>query len=306
MSDSSNEDILAPEVLIIGGGGIVGQWCGHHCKALHWRVTIFEKADSDDSLYLDTLLEQSTIVVLAVPLGLTQVFVDKLSHELRPQQLLIECSSVKSLVHECSQQLQCSLLSLHPLFSPSDEETGGIITFDEDALAKKSSSYALAFLDRLKESGNLLIPCSGGHHDKIMAWTQGVNHVLSLSLLETISRASLTWSSLCNYATPSFLIRMVLALRTVSQSPDLVSGILLQNPHLPTLIKACASDLLSLATVIEEKDQEALSALLDRTNHLFDIGKDELLALSKSLFSVTQCASSVDRLKSSSLSENKI
>jgi chorismate mutase/prephenate dehydrogenase len=88
----ANNETLA--IGIIGGKGQLGGWCSDIFQKRGYPLLI---ADRDTELSNLELVEQASIVVVSVPIGVTGDVLREIQGALRSDQLVVDLTSVKTL-----------------------------------------------------------------------------------------------------------------------------------------------------------------------------------------------------------------
>ena len=146
---ASNESFT---VGIIGGKGQLGRWCADIFQRRGSPVLI---ADRDTELTNLELVAQASIVVVSVPIGVTGAVLREIRDTLRPNQLVVDLTSVKTPFVPIMEGSQGEVLSVHPMFAPSLSAKTGQTCIACDV---RGGALAHTFLQVLRDEGLRVVP----------------------------------------------------------------------------------------------------------------------------------------------------
>ena len=164
---ANNEQL---SVGIIGGKGQLGRWCAEVFQRRGYPLLI---ADRETELTNLGLVAQSSIVVVSVPIGVTGTVLREIQGSLRPDQLVVDLTSVKTPFVPLMEGSRAEVLSIHPMFAPSLSSKSGQTCISCDV---RGGKIADTFLAVLRDEGLRLVSMSPVAHDKMMAVVQGLTH----------------------------------------------------------------------------------------------------------------------------------
>jgi prephenate dehydrogenase len=127
------------KILIIGGTGDTGQWFTRFYKKHGWDVTVWgankrmdiaEKLGVSFADDLDKELAQSDVVMVSVPIDLTEQVIADIAPKMKQGSLLMDITSVKTMPVHAMQQYApggVEILGTHPMFGPTITDLQGQI-----------------------------------------------------------------------------------------------------------------------------------------------------------------------------------
>lgn len=170
------------------------------------------------------------VVILAVPLASYEELLPQLAKDIRPETLVIDVCSVKSMPEELIKKFlpqHANILATHPLFGPQSAKNG---TKDHQLIVtSKRGEIADKVLDYCSEKLGLdIVHLSADEHDKIM----GQIHVLTFFLARALGEMKLKDTP---FMTPSYKMISDLVTFNASHSNELFETIQLGNPYAATM-----------------------------------------------------------------------
>ncbi|MGV6860032.1 MAG: prephenate dehydrogenase [bacterium] len=226
-----------------------------------------------DKAYQD--LEQGVagadMVVLAVPVGATQRVCEVLKEALSPTAILTDAGSVKG---EVIRQVEAAFGELPACFVPGHpiagtENSGAAAAFDSLYSGRRvlltptsvSSPKAVAAVKGMWEMAGAEVECMDpGQHDKVLALTSHLPHMLAFGLVDSLARQEES-QRIFRYAAGGFRDFT----RIAGSDPAMWRDICLTNKEaLLEAMDVYQADLATLRSAIEEGDAEALQAIFTR------------------------------------------
>lgn len=226
-----------------------------------------------DKAYQD--LEQGVagadMVVLAVPVGTTQRVCEELKEALSPTAILTDAGSVKG---EVIRQVEAAFGELPACFVPGHpiagtENSGAAAAFDSLYSGRRvlltptsvSSPKAVAAVKGMWEMAGAEVECMDpGQHDKVLALTSHLPHMLAFGLVDSLARQEES-QRIFRYAAGGFRDFT----RIAGSDPAMWRDICLTNKEaLLEAMDVYQADLATLRSAIEEGDAEALQAIFTR------------------------------------------
>jgi prephenate dehydrogenase len=220
-------------IAIIGGKGEMGRLFSKFFSSHGFHVNI---ADLDTTLTPELAVGESDIVIFAVPLHETVGIIRRLVPHTRPEQLLIDLTSLKTApITEMLRSPAC-VVGLHPMFG------GRISSFTGQTLAacpvRIGREQWLWLRGLFASSGIRVKECSPEEHDRMMSIIQVLFHLTTMLIGRTLRKLDVDIDETMNYTSPSYRIEMNLVGRIFAQSPELYAAISQMNPNTKEIIAA--------------------------------------------------------------------
>ena len=211
---------------IIGGQGEMGRLFSKFFSSHGFKVN---SADLETPFTPERVMRECDIVVFAVPLHKTVKIIRELVPLARPNQLLMDLTSLKSAPVEEMLRSPASVVGLHPMFG------GRVATFSGQTLAAcpvRISPRQWQWLRGLfTASGIRVKECSPREHDRMMSIIQVLFHLMTMLAGRTLRKLGIDIHETMEYTSPIYRIEMNLAGRIFAQSPELYAAITQMNPN---------------------------------------------------------------------------
>jgi prephenate dehydrogenase len=225
---ASNESLT---VGIIGGKGQLGRWCADIFQRRGSPVLI---ADRDTELTNLELVAQASIVVVSVPIGVTGAVLREIRDTLRPNQLVVDLTSVKTPFVPIMEGSQGEVLSVHPMFAPSLSAKTGQTCIACDV---RGGALAHTFLQVLRDEGLRVVPMTPEAHDRIMAVVQGLTHFQAITAAHCMGALNFDPGASLESASPVYRLRLAMIGRILAQNPRLYAEIQIFNPFVREVLE---------------------------------------------------------------------
>jgi len=230
-------------VAVIGGSGRMGAWFANFLSKNRYEVIISDKRTSPARAFAKknrfryvespfTAAKLSQIVLLATPTAVTKTLLGAVtSHALRTK-LIVEISSVKQPVAKTIQSLARSgyqIMSIHPMFGAGTRSLAGksIIV----AHMPRNSAPARRILSALARNGARIIHTSLNGHDRLMATTLALPHLMNFAFVETLREAGIPLDKIRELGGTTLKLQLLIAEALYDESYENEASILLDNKH---------------------------------------------------------------------------
>jgi prephenate dehydrogenase len=210
---------------IIGGMGQMGRLFGRFFEAQGYQVVVADRSAGKDNA---AVIRMSDIVLFAVPLHETVNIIGELIPYARPEQLLMDLSSLKVGPIQAMLRSSSSIVGLHPMFG------GNISSFAGQTMVAcpaRIDSQDWSYLRRLFENQGIRIKeCTPEKHDYMMSIIQVLFHVTTMLTGRVLRELQVDVAETMEFTSPSYRLEMNLLGRIFAQNPALYSAITQMNP----------------------------------------------------------------------------
>lgn len=186
-------------------------------------------ADLETPFTPERAMRECDIVIFAVPLHKTVGIIRELVEHARPDQLLMDLTSLKTAPVNELLRSAASVVGLHPMFA------GRVSTFSGQTLAAcpvRISPEHWRWLKGLFTSSGIRVKeCSPEEHDRMMSIIQVLFHLTTMVAGRTLRKLGIDIAETMEYTSPIYRIEMNLAGRIFAQSPELYGAITQMNPN---------------------------------------------------------------------------
>lgn len=216
----------ASSVAIIGGMGEMGRLFSNFFTGLGFEV---RAADLETSLTPAQAIQENDIVIFSVPLHETVAIIRKLIPHVRPGQLIMDLTSLKTAPVREMLASPASVVGLHPMFGGRTSNISGQTLA---ACPARIAPADWAWLRGLFTSRGIRVKeCTPEEHDKMMSIIQVLFHLTTMLIGRTLRKLDIDIGETMEYTSPSYRIEMNLVGRIFAQNPELYAAITQLNPH---------------------------------------------------------------------------
>ncbi|NMP30893.1 bifunctional chorismate mutase/prephenate dehydrogenase [Thalassotalea sp. M1531] len=265
------------EVIIIGGQGQLGGIFVDLFKRSGYSVHIIEKDDWD---YSEQILAKASLVVVAVPIRLTAMVIQRLS-SLPDNCILADVTSIKeSPLYEMMKVHSGPVVGLHPMFGP---DVSGLIKQTIIICEGRGESDYQWLLEQFKVWGATVYPVSAFEHDKAMAMVQVMRHFSTIAYGYHLMTEGADLQQLVDMSSPIYRLELIMVGRLFAQDPVLYSDIIFANSDNVAMMKRFAYRFLELLEDVETGDKQAFVSMFEQVADWFGDYADIFLAESKTM-----------------------
>jgi chorismate mutase/prephenate dehydrogenase len=257
-------DVEQVTVAIIGGKGGMGRLMARLFGDLGHAVMI---ADVDTELTPQQAAALADVVVVSVPIEVTERVIREIGPHVREDALLMDVTSIKEVpLRAMLESTRASVIGTHPMFGPNVHSLQG----QRVVLCTGRGERWDAWLRRMLSARGLTITdATAEQHDRAMAVVQVLNHYQTQVLGLTLARFGVPVEETLKFTSPAYLLELYVAGRHFAQSPDLYGPIEMRNPRTAEVTRAFRSAADELADILESKDQARFAALFDEVRRYY-------------------------------------
>lgn len=212
------------KVVVIGGSGALGRVFVSLFQRSNYRVEVLEK---DDWQHADEIFADAGLVVVAVPINLTQSVIAKLA-TLPDDCVLADITSVKSAPLTAMLEVHAGpVVGLHPMFGP--DAPGMVKQVVVICHGRHPDKYAW-LLQQMLTWGATLHHSSAEQHDEAMAFIQVMRHFCSFVYGAHLAGENPQLDELVMFSSPIYRLELAMVGRLFAQDPALYADIIFNNP----------------------------------------------------------------------------
>ncbi len=281
--------MLGKNVTIIGGSGGMGKVFGKLFKKYGFKITLhsrkldnLRKVANELGVFYENSLENSVknadIIMISIPISSTPNMIQKIAPLLKKNVLLFDISSLKKVVVKTmenvikSYPLNC--LSLHPMFGPGIEDMKNYVmivlrvggTQDYNALTNE-------LLNIFKLEGLITTETTPEIHDKQIALTLGVPHMLNILFLNLLKRSKETLTELTKYTGTTFLLQKIFAESIIQREMEMFGEIQMENREFHKVLELLENLIKEYKAIIQSRNKPKFNNIF--TEALYYSKKDK-------------------------------
>ncbi len=274
----SPPDVERRRVAIVGGKGGMGRLFHRMLEELGHEVEI---VDEDTQDQLPTVAARADVVLISVPIAVTEQVIARVGPMLRDDALLVDVTSLKEgPMHAMLAATKASVVGTHPMFGPSVNTLIGQRVVVCKGRGDAWHAWALA---TFRARGLVVVETTPEAHDRAMAVVQVLNHFQTQVLGWTLARLGTPLDESLAFSSPAYLLETYVAARHFAQSPDLYGPIEMENPRRSEITRAFKASVIELAEILDAKDLSRFRAMFDEVRAFFGPFTDEALEQSRHL-----------------------
>jgi len=273
--------MLGKKITIIGGSGGMGKVFGRFFKKHGFTITLFarnedklKKAAIELSVNYELSLEKSVknadIIMISIPISSTPAMIRKIAPLLKENALVFDIASLKHSVFksltEIKNEFPVNCISLHPMFGPGIKDmknyfmmvlkVGGTDQYDE---------LINELLNLFKLDGLIITETLPEIHDKRIALTLGVPHMLSILFLNLLNSTNEPLNELTRYTGTTFLLQKVFAESIIQREMEMFGEIQMENKEFLKILDLFEKLLQKYKKIIEEKNVIGFSEIFSQS-----------------------------------------
>ena len=268
----------ARTVAVIGGKGRMGRLVATMFADVGHRVLV---ADVDTALTPVQAAAAADVVVISVPIDLTEQVVWEVGPHVRDDALLMDVTSIKhGPVQAMLAATRASVVGTHPMFGPNVHTVQG----QRVVLCRaRGDAWADWVVHTLTAHGMIVTETSAEHHDRVMSVVQVLTHFQTQVMGLTLARLGLPLDESRRFTSPVYLLELYTTARHFAQASSLYGPIEMRNPRASEVTSAFRAVAAELADVIASGDQAAFDAIFKEVRTFFGPFTTEALEQSSHL-----------------------
>lgn len=271
---------LNPElrsVVIVGGNGQLGGLFGRMFTLSGYDVKVLGSKDWDRA---DELLADAGMVVVTVPIHLTEGVIEKLS-KLPKDCILCDLTSIKSKPLQAMLNVhQGPVVGLHPMFGPDVPSLAKQVIVYCDGRGEESYQW---LLQQFSIWGASLCQIDASEHDHGMTLIQALRHFTSFAYGLHLSRENPNIDKLLKLSSPIYRLELAMVGRLFGQDPNLYGDIILSSQENIDMIKRFHRCFGEALEILDSKDKQAFVDSFDKVSDWFGDYSQQFLEESQNL-----------------------
>ncbi|GMM89423.1 bifunctional chorismate mutase/prephenate dehydrogenase [Vibrio fortis] len=271
---------LNPElrsVVVIGGNGQLGGLFGRMFKLSGYDVKVLGSKDWDKA---DELLKDAGLVVVTVPIHLTEGVIDKLGN-LPSDCILCDLTSIKSKpLQRMLAVHQGPVVGLHPMFGPDVPSLAKQVIVYSDGRGQESYQW---LLEQFGIWGASLCSMDAQEHDHGMTLIQALRHFTSFAYGLHLSKENPNIDRLLQLSSPIYRLEIAMVGRLFAQDPNLYGDIILSSDENIAMIRRFHHCFGEALKILEGKDKAQFVESFNEVSEWFGDYSQQFLQESQSL-----------------------
>ena len=251
-------------IAIIGGHGRIGRVMARLFGDLGHKLLI---VDTDTSLRAEEAAAVADVVVVSVPIDVTDAVIRAVGPHVREDALLMDVTSVKEApLQSMLEVTRASVVGTHPMFGP------GVHTLQGQRVVicrGRGDTWAEWVTQSFAARGLVITETTATQHDRAMSVVQVLTHFQTQVHGLTLSRLGLPLAETLPFTSPAYLLELYVAARHFAQDSALYGSIEMRNPRTAEITSAFNRSVHDVADILARGDQAAFSRLFDDVRAFF-------------------------------------
>lgn len=271
---------LNPElrsVVIVGGNGQLGRLFGRMFTLSGYQVKVLGSQDWPNA---DEILHNAGMVVVTVPIHLTQGVIDKLGN-LPHDCILCDLTSIKSKPLQAMMAIHSGpVVGLHPMFGPDVPSLAKQVIVYCDGRGEEQYQW---LLKQFSIWGASLCQIDAKEHDQGMTLIQALRHFTSFAYGLHLSRENPNLDKLLTLSSPIYRLELAMVGRLFAQDPNLYGDIILSSQENIEMIKRFHRSFGEALEILEGKDKQAFVDSFNKVSEWFGDHSQQFMNESQNL-----------------------
>ena len=240
-------------ICIVGGGGEMGQMTQYiFSKFLpKYELVVFTESDWENP---KTKLANKDIVILSVPIFLTNEIIKKVVPYISEGTILADYTSIKDEpLNTMLESYNGPVVGLHPIFGPTIDDPKNQVIVVCDGRFEDKYRY---FIDDLARIGFSIEKMTAKAHDEAMTFIQGIEHFSVYCMGMFLKHKNINVQKMMKLASPVYKMELNIIGRLFSQGAGLYSDIIMSDEKRQQTIAEYASFVMENAEKVASGDKE--------------------------------------------------
>ena len=251
-------------ILIVGGAGAMGGVLSQLFQDLGHTV---QSLDLDNKQSAQELVPTADVVVISVPIAVTESVIRALGPLVRPDALLMDVTSIKSApLQAMLDASRASVVGAHPMFGPGSASLNG----QRVVLCRgRGDAWHDWLAASLRARGLVITEASAAEHDRAMSLVQVLTHFQTQVFGLALARTGIPLESSRRFTSPAYLMELYVAARHFAQASDLYGPIEMRNPATAEVTAQFQRAAREIAEILESHDQQRFDAVFQEVRAFF-------------------------------------
>ena len=257
-------DCPARTVAVIGGAGAMGSCMVRMLRDLGNHVII---ADLNTPTTPAEAAEVADVVIISVPIAVTEAVIRDLGPRMRPDALLMDVTSIKrSPLRTMLDATRASVVGTHPLFGPGVHSLQG----QRVVVCPGRGDEWLEWVRMIFRARGLVITeATPEVHDRIMAIVQVLVHFRTEVMGRTLSRLGTSLEETLQFMSPIYRLELLMTARHFDQDADLYASISMENELTDQVTAAFRESAAEVRKLLLTQDRPGFARLFEEVHAFF-------------------------------------
>lgn len=237
------------KIVVIGGAGALGRVFVDMFKRSGYPVQLLEKDDWENA---DSILSDAGLVLVAVPIKLTESVISKLTN--LPQDcVLVDITSTKQKPLAAMMTAHKGpVLGLHPMFGP---DVASMVKQVVVVCHGRDAEQYEWLLQQIRIWGGILQQTTAKEHDDAMVFIQVMRHFCSFVFGSHLSGENPDLQQLISLSSPIYRLELAMVGRLFAQDPVLYADIIFDNKDSVAILTEFSAKFNQALTLVESNNK---------------------------------------------------
>ncbi|WP_419571807.1 bifunctional chorismate mutase/prephenate dehydrogenase [Rheinheimera sp.] len=265
------------KIVVVGGAGALGSRFVSLFRRSGYQVEILE---SDNQAEAEQLVSGAVLILVAVPIALTEQVIRQLP-QLAPDAVLADLTSTKTGPLQAMLEVHSGpVLGLHPMFGPDISNIAKQVVVVTPGRLQESCQW---LLQQLRVWGAVLTEKTAKQHDELMQLIQAMRHFSSLVYGVHLAEEQADLQQLLELSSPIYRLELAMVGRLFAQNAELYADIMLSSAEVTLVLQRYQHRFNRLSHLLAAKDKAGLMAEFAKGQQFFGELAAEFLQESRQL-----------------------
>lgn len=251
-------------ILYVGGSGAMGSLYSRITAASGYNVRILDK---DDWSRVAELTEGVDLVVVTVPIHITEDVISRLAPHLKSGTVLTDFTSNKATVLQHMMRVwDGPVIGLHPMHGPDVSNLSRQLMLVCDGRNMEAGKW---FTDQFELWGLRVKYVEPAKHDHAMHLIQGLRHFVALLHGSFMQKFDLKPEDMIDFSSPIYRAELMMTGRIFAQDPELYADIVFANAERIDQLESFRQHHNYLAQMVVNGDKEQFVKVFSDITHFF-------------------------------------
>ncbi len=251
-------------ILYVGGSGGMGSLYGRISSASGYHVRTLDKNDWHK---VAELTDGVDLVVVTVPIHITEDVISRLVPHLKPGTVLTDFTSNKATVLKHMLSVwDGPVIGLHPMHGPDVANLSRQLMLVCEGRDATAGSW---FLEQFELWGLRVKYVDPAKHDHAMHLIQGLRHFVALLHGSFMQKYDLKPEDMIDFSSPIYRAELMMTGRIFAQDPELYADIVFANAERIDLLESFRQHHNYLAEMVVNGDKEQFVKVFSDITHFF-------------------------------------
>lgn len=251
-------------ILYVGGSGAMGSLYSRITAASGYNVRILDK---DDWSRVAELTDGVDLVVVTVPIHITEDVISRLAPHLKSGTVLTDFTSNKATVLQHMMRVwDGPVIGLHPMHGPDVSNLSRQLMLVCDGRNMEAGKW---FTDQFELWGLRVKYVEPAKHDHAMHLIQGLRHFVALLHGSFMQKFDLKPEDMIDFSSPIYRAELMMTGRIFAQDPELYADIVFANAERIDQLESFRQHHNYLAQMVVNGDKEQFVKVFSDITHFF-------------------------------------